>query len=94
MLRFTDATPVLCPRLIETKRQCVSVCECQLHRENTATDFSRFSIAANQQPAVFHQREQTVIIKAFAKKTTALGGFFFGFESKTQMTDLVSHLGT
>lgn len=59
---------------------------------NTATDFSKFPIAAIQPPQVFHQRDQTVLIKAVANKTS-VPGFFFGFVSKTQVTNLVSHFG-
>ena len=57
---------------------------------NTGTDPPDFALLQSE---VFHQTEQTVMIKAAAKKTLLLQGFF-GFESKTQITNLVSHPGT
>lgn len=65
---------------------------CQYMREcYTGIGFSRFSIAAIQQPKVCHQREQTVIQKKNSNCQKILLQGFLGFQSKTQMTNLVSH---
>lgn len=73
------------PHLIETKHQYMTG---SVISWTTGTDYYRIAIAAIQQPKVFIQKEQTVIIKAVAYQPTTPG--LFGFESKTQMINLDS----